>query len=152
MLEEKYLQDVWKENTCYGCGPGNPHGMHLKSRWSDDGRFVVAEYVADPKYNSGMPDVMYGGTVASLIDCHSMWTAIAFAHKREDRAVGSDPPLFYVTGKLSVTFIKPTPLSKPLHIKGWVEGDIGRKTEVICEFGPAGDVTAKGLVTAVRMP
>jgi hypothetical protein len=98
-----------------------------------------------------MPDVMYGGTVASLIDCHSMWTAIAFAHKAEDRAVGSDPPLFYVTGKLSVTFNKPTPLSELLLIKGWVDGDIGRKVNVVCELGPRNGITATGLVTAVRM-
>ena len=151
MNKTVYLQDIWKDNTCYGCGPGNHDGMRLKSRWSDDGKFVVAEYVADAKYNSGMPGVMYGGTVASLIDCHSMWTAIAFAHKNENRDVGSDPPLLYVTGKLSITFIKPTPLSTPLYIKGCVEGDIGRKISVVCELGPLGDITATGLVTAIRM-
>lgn len=150
MNEIIYLQDVWRANTCYGCGPSNHDGMHIKSRWSDDGQFVVAEYMADAKYNSGMPDVMYGGTVASLIDCHSVWTAIAFAYKAENRNVGSHPLLIYVTGKLSVTFIKPTPISRPLYIKAWVEGDIGRKIRVVCELGPPGDITATGLVTAVR--
>jgi hypothetical protein len=151
MAEISYLQNAWPPNTCYGCGPSNIEGMHIKSRWSDDGKYVIAEYMPDPKYNSGMPDVMYGGTVASLIDCHSVWTAIAFAHRAESRDIGSNPPLIYVTGELSVRYIKPTPLSVPVHLRAWAGGDIGRKIRVICELGPAGKVTASGIVTAVRL-
>lgn len=151
MSDMIYLQDVWTENTCYGCGPSSEGGMHLKSHWSGDGRFIVAEYLPDAKYNSGMSDVMYGGTVASLIDCHSIWTAIAFAYKSENRDFGSEPPFLYVTGKLAVTYIKPTPLSKPVHLKAWIEGDVGKKINVICELGPQGETTAKGQVTAVRL-
>jgi hypothetical protein len=73
------FQDAWPLNTCYGCGPENRDGLQIKSRWSDDRTSVIAEFKADAKYNAGIPDVMYGGTVASLIDCHSIWTAIAFA-------------------------------------------------------------------------
>ena len=150
MNKNKYFQDEWMENTCYGCGPGNHDGMHLKSRWSDDGQFVIAEYLADAKFNSGMPDIIYGGTVASLVDCHSMWTAIAFAHNAENRNFGSEPLILYVTGKLSITFIKPTPISKPLHLKAWVDGGIDRKVKVICELGPSGDITTSAVVTAVK--
>ncbi|MBU1170426.1 MAG: PaaI family thioesterase [Proteobacteria bacterium] len=151
MNENTCFQDVWMGNTCYGCGPANHDGMHIKSRWSDDGQFVIAEYLADAKYNSGMPDVMYGGTVASLVDCHSIWTAIAFAYKSENRILGSEPLILCVTGKLSITFIKPTPISKPLHLKAWVEGGIDRKVNVICELGPSGDMTARAEVTAVKI-
>ncbi len=151
MNQSIFLQDIWKQGTCYGCGPNNPDGLKIKSKWSDDGRFVVAEYKAEAKYNAGMPDVMYGGTVASLIDCHCVWTAIAFAHKAENRRVGSLPALVYVTGKLEVTYLKPTPLSKTLHIKAWADGDIGKSIRVLCELGSYGDVTATGVVTAVRL-
>lgn len=151
MHKSIFLQDIWKHGTCYGCGPDNPDGMKIKSKWSDDGESVVAKYQADAKYNAGMPDVMYGGTVASLIDCHSVWTAIAFAHKAENREVGSQPILVYVTGKLAVTYTHPTPLSKPIYLKAWVEGCVGKQIKVICELGPAGTVTATGIVTAVRL-
>ncbi|MDY6905282.1 MAG: PaaI family thioesterase [Thermodesulfobacteriota bacterium] len=147
----QYLQDIWMDSTCFGCGPANPEGMQLKSRWSDDGRFVIAEYAADAKFNSGMPNVMYGGSVASLVDCHSIWTAIAFAYKAENRSFGSDPALLYVTGKLSVTYMKPTPLSEPLYLRAWAEGDIGKKIDIVCELGPSDAVTARGLVRAVRL-
>lgn len=151
MNDTKYLQDIWPENTCYGCGPGNQQGMQLKSRWSDDGRFLIAEYRAEEKYNAGMHDVMYGGTVASLIDCHSVWTAMAFAYKAEGLEMGDNPRFIFVTGELCVTYLKPTPVSKTVHLKAWMEGEIGRKIRVSCELGPQGDVTAKGSVIAVRV-
>jgi hypothetical protein len=85
------------------------------------------------------------------VDCHSIWTAIAFAHKEENRDLGSEPMIFFVTGKLSITFIKPTPISKLIHLNAWVDGEIDRKVKVICELGPSGDITASAVVRAVRV-
>lgn len=150
-MKSNYIQDVWPLNTCYGCGPANPHGLQIKSRWSDDGLFFIAGYSPDSKYNSGMPDVMYGGAVASVIDCHSIWTAIAFAHKAANREVGSDPAIVYVTGTLTVQYLKPTPLSGTLFLKSWVEGEIGKKVHVLCELGQGDTVTARGDVIAIRL-
>lgn len=151
MRKFEYLQNIWKESTCFGCGPSNPDGLQLKSRWADDGRSVIADYHADEKFNSGMPDVMYGGTVASLIDCHSIWAAMAFAYKAEHRDMGSDPVLLYVTGQLAVNYRRPTPLSRPVRLRAWVEGDIGRKINVRCELGTDSDITAFGDVIAVQL-
>jgi len=139
------------EASCFGCGPGNPHGHHIKSYWSDDEQFVIAFFEPDDKYNSGFPNIMYGGLVASLIDCHSIWTAIAFAYRAEERPHGSEPIVTYVTGQLCVKYIKPTPLDQPIHLKAWVEGKIGRKTQVICELGTNDEVTATGDTIAVRI-
>ncbi len=151
MSKSKYLQDVWPLSTCFGCGPACEDGMQIKSKWSDDGNSVVADYTADKKFNAGFPEVMYGGTVASLIDCHSIWTAIAFNYKKENRDVGSEPALPFVTGTLTVKYYLPTPLGKPVQLKAWVEGEVGRKTRVICELSSDGVVTAKGDVLAVMM-
>ena len=72
------LQDIWPEATCYGCEiPGNPHGLHIKSDWSEDRKEVVCVFHPQPYHNSGFENIMYGGLVASLCDCHSIWTAIA---------------------------------------------------------------------------
>ena len=102
-----------------------------------------------PEYNAGFPTVMYGGAVACLIDCHSIWTAMAYAYRAEERQLDSLPRIVYVTGQLLVNYIKPTPLEEPVHLKAWVEGEVGRKTRVLCELGPAGEVTATGEVIAV---
>ncbi len=151
MTKETALQDFFPMGTCYGCGPDNSDGMRIKSYWSEDGRFVIATYSVAPKYNAGIPNTMYGGTVASLIDCHSIWTAMAFACRAEGRDLGSLGGIFCVTGKLAVNYLKPTPLDQPVHLKAWVEGEIGRKTRVLSELGPAGEITATGEVLAVQI-
>jgi hypothetical protein len=125
--------------------------MHVRSFWSDDGRFTVATVEVDPKYNAGIPNVMYGGTVASLIDCHSVWTAIAAAYREEKREIGDYPIIAYVTKQLTVKYLNPTPLEEAIYLKAWTEGEIGRKVNVRCELGPKGNVTATGQVIASRL-
>lgn len=63
---------------------------------------MISTFHPKPEYNSGFPDVMYGGLVASLIDCHSIWTAIATTYRAEGREHGSLPAISYVTGTLTV--------------------------------------------------
>lgn len=145
------LQDSTPKNSCYGCGPANPEGIQIKSRWSEDGQFVIATVHLPPKYNAGVPGVMYGGAIASMIDCHSMWTAIAHAYRAEGREPGSDPLIKYVTVELNVKYLKPTLLDGPVHLKAWLEGDLGKRATVICELGPEGDVTAQGRTTGARV-
>jgi hypothetical protein len=151
MANKMALQDIWPEGSCYGCGPANQHGFRLKSFWSDDEKFLVAAFQPQPQYNAGFPNVMYGGLVASLIDCHSIWTAIGFTYRTEGRDHGAPPSVSYVTGQMTVKYLKPTPLDQTIHLKAWVEGDIGRKTQVLCELGTAEEVTATGEVIAVRI-
>lgn len=145
------LQDTWPQATCYGCGPANPFGLHIKSYWSEDGSAVVATYHADPKYNAGFDNVMYGGLVASLIDCHSVWAAIAYTYRLEGREHGTPPIVTYVTGRLDVRYLRPTPLNELIHLHAIVEKVEGRKATIVCQLGPAGSVTAEGHVLAVRI-
>lgn len=151
MTHQRALQELWPFNTCYGCGPSNPDGMHLKSYWSEDQTHICATYTGDAKYNTGFPGVMFGGTVASLIDCQSIWTAIAFAHKAENREIESTSGIVYVTKQITVNYIKGTPLEDPVYLKSWIEGDIGRKATVICELGTKDTLTATGNTIAVRI-
>lgn len=146
------LQDIClPTGTCYGCGSSNPDGLHIKSYWSEDGQFVVATIQPDPKYTSGFRDALYGGIIASLIDCHSNWTAMAFGYRAEGREPGTQPLIASVTGSLSIKYLKPTPMNTPLFLKSWVEGEVGRKTRVICELGTADTVTALGDSVFVRI-
>jgi hypothetical protein len=146
------LQDIcFPQGKCYGCGPANPDGLHIKSYWSDDGQFVVAQFEPQEKFSSGFKNAMYGGLIASLIDCHSNWTAMAFGYRAEGREPGSQPLLMSVTGSLGVKYLKPTPMTETIYLKAWAEGEVGRKTRVLCELGPAGQVTATGDSVFVRI-
>ncbi len=144
------LQDAWPDATCYGCGPANPAGLRIKSYWSSDGSEVVCVFQPEPKYNAGFPNVMYGGLVASLIDCHSIWTAIAATYRSEGREHGSPPAISYVTGSLNVRYLQPTPLDQPVVLRARVTELHPRKAMVACDLYSGGAKTAEGQVMAVR--
>lgn len=144
------VQASWPDLTCYGCGPANDVGLQLKSYLGDDGETLIATVHPDEVFNSGAPNVMYGGHIASLIDCHSIWTAITFAYATEDRPLGSSPRIAYVTGELCVDYLAPTPLDQPIELTAWVDGDPGKRALVKSELGPEDEVTASGEVLAVR--
>jgi hypothetical protein len=106
--------------------------------------------VPEAKY-CGWPDLVYGGLIAMLVDCHSNWTAMAYHYRNEQREVSSLPRINCVTGNLGIKFIKPTPMGIPLTLRAKVEGEVGRKCRVICEVF-AGDVlTAVGDSVFVRV-
>ena len=144
------LQDAWPDATCYGCGPANAEGLRIKSYWSEDGSEVVCRFEPQPRYNAGFPNVMYGGLVASLIDCHSIWTAIAWTYRAEGREHGSAPSISYVTGTLNVRFLKPTALDRPVLLRAHVTELQPRKALVACSLYSGDEETATGEVTAVR--
>ncbi|MEO5952979.1 MAG: PaaI family thioesterase [Chloroflexia bacterium] len=144
------LQDAWPSGTCYGCGPANTHGNRIKSYWSEDGTEVIMTFQSDPDHNAGFPNVVYGGLVASLIDCHSIWTAIAWTYREENRDHGSPPSLSYVTGELNVRYLKPTPLDQPVTLRARVTELHPKKALVECSFYAGETKTAEARVTAVR--
>lgn len=145
------VQDSWPELTCFGCGPANPAGIRLKSHLAADGSALVAVVRPDARFTSGAPNVAYGGYLASLADCHSIWTAIAFAYRAEGRPLGSEPRIAYVTAELDVRYRHPTPLDRPIRLRAWVEGEADRETRVRCELGPESEVTATAEVLAMRV-
>jgi hypothetical protein len=146
------LQDSCLPNgTCFGCGSANPDGLQIKSFWSDDGQFVVARFEPQAKFSSGFKNAMYGGLIASLIDCHSNWTAMAFGYKADGREPGTLPLIASVTGSLGVKYLKPTPMDHTIHLKAWVDGEVGRKTRVLCELGDGETITALGDSIFVRI-
>ncbi|MEP7291041.1 MAG: PaaI family thioesterase [Chloroflexota bacterium] len=152
MPAEIALQDLClPEGTCYGCGSANPDGLHIKSTWSEDGQYVVARFEPQAKFTSGFKGALYGGLIASLIDCHSNWTAMAFGYRAEGREPGSKPVIVSVTGTLGVKYLKPTPLDQTIHLRAWVEGEVGRKTRVLCELGTTDTVTAMGDSVFIRV-
>lgn len=151
MATEKSFQDYYPESLqhCYGCGPRNSHGLHISSFW--DGDEAVAKFVPE-EYHLAFPGYVYGGLIASLIDCHCVGTAAAAAYREEGRELGTKPAFRYVTGSLHVDYLAPTPLGPLLEIRARIEEIKGRKTIVTATVSENGTVTAKGRVVAVRMP
>ncbi|MEY2499201.1 MAG: hypothetical protein QOD12_2757, partial [Verrucomicrobiota bacterium] len=67
------LQETFApENACFGCGPANPDGLHIRSFVRGDE--VVAEWTPEKRYEA-FPGVLNGGIIGALLDCHCNWTA-----------------------------------------------------------------------------
>jgi acyl-coenzyme A thioesterase PaaI-like protein len=124
---------VAPESTCFGCGVRHPRGLHIKSYWDEEGQCVVARYRPAADY-AGWPGLVYGGFLAMLIDCHSNWTVMANHYRHENRPLQSQPKIDCVTAELNISYKKPTPMGVELDLRAWVEGEVGRKTTVICEI------------------
>jgi acyl-coenzyme A thioesterase PaaI-like protein len=144
---QDYYPDQWSH--CYGCGRLNEHGLQIKSRW--DGDETVAIYTPRP-YHTAIPGYVYGGLLASLIDCHGTGTAAAAAYRAEGRPMDSEPPLRYVTASLKVDYLRPTPLGPPLELRGRVTELKGRKVVVQISLSAQGIECVRGEVVAVQLP
>ncbi len=150
-MTEKAFQDYYSEefSHCYGCGRKNEHGHQIKSHW--DGEESVAVFQPEP-YHIAIPGFVYGGLIASLIDCHGTGTAAAATYRELGRAMDSTPALRFVTASLKVDFLAPTPLGVPLEIRATVSQITPKKVVVDEKVTANGKICATGQVIAVKMP
>ena len=144
------IQDKIPHNHCFGCGPDNPKGMQIKSFW--DGTESLCTYIPRPEQMAGPKHYLYGGTIASLIDCHSVCTSIANYYERDGFEVGDGPPIWCVTGRLTVNFKNPTPIDQPVDLRATIAECTEKKAIVLCSVSSGGIVTAEGEVFAIRVP
>ncbi|MEL7186140.1 MAG: PaaI family thioesterase [Pseudomonadota bacterium] len=143
------IQDSLANNNCYGCGATNKLGMQIKSHW--DGDECVCRYTPKPEQCAGPPQFVYGGTIASLIDCHSVGTALSNYYKLEGRDVGEAPEIWCVTGRLTVNYLAPTPMGAEIVLRSTIEEVGEKKTIVKCRVYSGDTQTAEGDVIAVRV-
>jgi acyl-coenzyme A thioesterase PaaI-like protein len=145
------FQDFYPDQLsyCYGCGRLNEHGHRIKSYW--DGEESVCVFTPQ-SYHIAIPGYVYGGLIASLIDCHGTGTAAAAMYRAENRALDTLPAFRFVTASLQVDYLKPTPLGVPLEVRGVVKEIKGRKVVVSATLSANDQVTARGQVVAVQMP
>lgn len=150
-MDEKAFQDYYPDdlNQCYGCGQLNEHGLRIRSFW--DGEETLCRFTPRP-YHTAIPGYVYGGLIASLIDCHGTGTAAAAAYRAEGRAMDTEPPHRFVTASLRVDYLAPTPLGPELELRGRIEEVKGRKVTVAVDLTAAGKLCARGKVIAVDMP
>lgn len=154
-MEDKVLhaiQDEYPDDFawCYGCGRLNDPGHHFRTGW--EGEHTVTVYSPKPEHLA-LPGFVYGGLIASLIDCHGTGSAALALHRKNghEPGEGAEPPRF-VTASLNVNFLKPTPHGVPLKAIGTVYEVHPKKFKVATEVFANGEVCARGEVVTVVMP
>src|SRR5512136_317201 len=150
-MADKAFQDYYLDENahCYGCGRLNEDGLQIKSYW--DGEETVCHFTPRP-YHIAISGYVYGGLIASLIDCHCTGTAAAASYRAAGREMDTEPPFRFVTAALHVDYLRPTPLGVPLEIRARVIELKGRKVVMEATLSAAEQVCARGEVVAVQMP
>ncbi len=150
-MQIKPIQDYYPDDVahCYGCGRLNEHGHQIKSYWDGD---ETVSHFTPKEYHTAIPGYVYGGLIASLIDCHGTGTAALAAYRVENRDPNSLPPFRFVTASLQVDYLKPTPLGVELELRGKVLELKGKKVISEISVSANGIVTARGKVVAIQMP
>lgn len=117
------LQDMFLPgNRCFGCGPANPEGLHLKTY--EDGDEYVAEWTPEDRFQ-GPPGVVNGGLMAVPMDCHATWAAMHVFS--EDRG---GEPVAAVTAGYSVRLVAPTPTGHRVVLRARVRERTEHKAKV----------------------
>lgn len=145
------VQDAYPEDFahCFGCGRLNPHGHRLRT-WLE-GVETVSRFTPST-HDMALPGFVYGGLLASLLDCHGMATASAAALTDAGQHVGVVPSPRYVTAMLHVDYLKPTPLGGELEIRGRVDEFTSRKVRVSAWVVAGGETTVRASIVAVPLP
>lgn len=134
---------------CFGCGTLNNHGMHIKSRWRGDA--FVCVWQPRPEH-IGHPGFVYGGTIASIVDCHAVWAALSVHCRDEghDLSRGA-PPFAVVTASLRVRYVAPARIAQPLELSARVVEHGARKSVVACSVTQGAVECAAAEVVTVRV-
>lgn len=150
-MNDMAFQDYYPDDYahCYGCGRLNERGHQIKSYWN--GEESVCRLVPEKFYTGGMKNILYGGLIASLIDCHAAGTAAA-AKARElkiEMKPGAMPR--FVTASLQVDYLTPTPVGIEVELRGRVEEIKNRKVTVSVTLSTEGTIHAKGQLVMVQI-
>lgn len=146
-IQDEYAEDfAW----CYGCGRLNKEGHHFRTVWNGDETITLYE----PKpVHTAIPGFVYGGLIASFVDCHGTGSASLALHRKNgfEPGSGEEPPRF-VTASLHVDYLKPTPQGVVLKAVGKIEEIHPKKFKVVTEVYAGNTLCATGEVVAVVMP
>jgi acyl-coenzyme A thioesterase PaaI-like protein len=140
-LQERYAP----HNACFGCGPANPDGLHVRSFVA--GETVIAEWTPAQRHEA-FPGVLNGGIIGALLDCHCNWTAAWHLMVRS----GTDHPPCTVTADYHIVLKRPTPTDGPVQLEARVlESGADRAViEGLLRAGGKVTATCRGTFVAVQ--
>jgi uncharacterized protein (TIGR00369 family) len=124
--DTRYVQ---LQNYCFACGKDNAEGMRLKFTY-DEGRGCFACRFRLGKRYTGPPGHCHGGVIATILD-----EAMGKVNKLRQ--------VIALTSRITVEYLKPVPLNKPLRVDSREVSVRGRRHVNMAEI-----VNAKGEVLA----
>ena len=89
--------------------------------------------------------------MATIIDCHCIGTAMAYAYKQEDRDIDSTPLYRYATGGLKIKYIKPTSTKDIITLRAEIIEHKQRRITMTCSLKSRDIITAEAEVIAIKV-
>jgi uncharacterized protein (TIGR00369 family) len=127
-----------QKNYCFACGKNNPDGMRLKFSYDEERDCFVCRFRLGKRY-TGPPGHSHGGIIATILD----------------EAMGKVNKLRHVialTSEITVNYLKPVPLNKPLRVEAREVKVRGRQHINMAEiFNQKGEVLARSRGTFVAI-
>lgn len=148
------VQDTYGERFqhCWGCGPKNDLGMHLKTYPSVEGTSCISRIKVDPQYTGGVPANLFGGMIAVIFDCHGTASAAWFSHHEKGLDLTPETVIGrFITAHLEVDYLSPTPIDDEIIVTSTLEELGARKAIVNMEMTVTGKVRAKAKMVAVAV-
>lgn len=131
-LQEKYAP----KSICFGCGPMNEKGLRIRSMIEDNR--VVCDWKPD-LHHCAFPNILNGGIIGTLLDCHSNWTAAWHLAQKHDW----EAPRCTVTANYSIALMRPTPGDQTIHLTSKVVESGEYKAVVEAVLASNGEECAK---------
>jgi hypothetical protein len=148
------IQDTYGERFqhCWGCGPKNKDGLHIKSYPSEDGTECICHVIPSDQYTGGVPDNLFGGMIAMIFDCHGTASAAWFSHKNKGLELTKDTVIErFITARLEIDYKKPTPMGKEITVKSRLEELTEKKAIVTMDLESEGSLRAQGRIITVKV-
>ena len=148
------IQDRYGERFqhCWGCGPKNDLGLHLKTYPSLDGECCISRIKLENAYTGGVPSNVFGGMIATIFDCHGTASAAWFAHHQKGLEVTETTLIGrFITARLEIDYLSPTPIDDEIVVISTLEELGERKAIISMGMSVAGKVRAKSKMVAVAV-
>jgi acyl-coenzyme A thioesterase PaaI-like protein len=142
------LQDTYAPTgRCFGCGPTNERGLRIKSFAVDESpdAHVICDFHPE-RHHEAFEDVLNGGIIGAVLDCHMNWTTIH--HLIRKQGLDHAPPC--VTAEFTVALKRPTPIG-PVHVDARVVSATDDRATIEAVMTAAGKVTAIGTGTFIAV-
>ena len=156
MLETRTIaiQDRYGERFqhCWGCGPKNDLGLHLKTYPSLDGECCISRIKLEKAYTGGVPSNVFGGMIATIFDYHGTASAAWFAHHQKGLELTETTLIGrFITARLEIDYLSPSPIDDEIVVISTLEELGERKAIISMEMTVATKVRAKAKMVAVAV-
>jgi uncharacterized protein (TIGR00369 family) len=127
-----------QKNYCFACGKNNPDGMRLRFTYDEQHGCFVSRFRLGKRY-TGPPGHCHGGIIATILD-----EAMGKVNKLRE--------VVALTREITVHYLKPVPLNRPLRVESRERSVDGRRHTNVAEILNAQDevlARSEGLFIAI---